>query len=217
MLCAQRFDVDGVGSQLSAVWLAAQAGHASTVAWLLQQGADGGAPGADGRTPLHVACAAGHHETVRNLLADKGVSLSARAEGGRTPAHCAAEVGQLECLRLVLHEGRRRGKPAVADAMMDLADGHRCVLPFLPASSAIFASPSGCAQRSRDAGRVVLRGGARRDGGGARCGAGLPDRLDRSAGRGAGLRVRPRTSALNGSANLSRVTHARVVTRQELP
>ena len=133
MLCAQRFDVDGVGSQLSAVWLAAQAGHASTVAWLLQQGADGGAPGTDGRTPLHVACAAGHHETVRNLLASKGVSLSARAEGGRTPAHCAAEGGQLECLRLVLHEGRRRGKPAVADAMMDLADGHRCVLPFLPA------------------------------------------------------------------------------------
>ena len=107
----------------TAVFLATLNGHAEAVRWLLQQAADGSRPAASGRTPLHVACSAGHDSCVRALVCDPKVNLTARADGGRTPAHCAAEHGQLECLRLVLHEGRCRGDPTVPTAMALTADG----------------------------------------------------------------------------------------------
>jgi hypothetical protein len=112
----------------TALWLAACKGHAEAVRWLLTRGADGSTSyhctshtGAysSGCTALHAACIKGHSAVVRALVCDPRVNLNSRAEAGRTAAHCAAERGHMECLRLILHEGRRRGPPApsVAAAM----------------------------------------------------------------------------------------------------
>jgi len=124
---ANAFAAGGNGTA-TALWLAAWKGHAEAVRWLLGRGADGSTSyhctsrtGVDssGRTALHAACIEGHSSVVHALLCDPRVNLNGRAEGGRTAAHCAAERGHMECLRLILHEGRRRGPPApsVAAAM----------------------------------------------------------------------------------------------------
>ncbi|KAF0689464.1 Aste57867_19099 [Aphanomyces stellatus] len=56
---------------------------------------------ATGNTPLHAACARGHVECAKLLIA-VGASVDARNKVGFTPLHCACANGQVEIVTLLL-------------------------------------------------------------------------------------------------------------------
>jgi ankyrin repeat protein len=60
----------------------------------------------DGLTPLHLAAAYGHVQTMQHLLA-AGAELHARDKFGRTPLLTAVREGEPEALRLILSRGGR--------------------------------------------------------------------------------------------------------------
>jgi ankyrin repeat protein len=115
----------------------------TVVELLLKAGAQPGAAEADGTTPLHLACRAGHAKTAALLLLalevgdarrwrrrrragglcgcicectgdSSGVPADAADSGGDTPLHVAAGHGQLRCVELLL---RHRAGVAAPNAM----------------------------------------------------------------------------------------------------
>ncbi|MDI6451809.1 ankyrin repeat domain-containing protein [Anaerobaca lacustris] len=108
--------------------LAAAAGHIEAVRALLASGDVGSAPASDvhtaqlsfdaylarhrllgatdaqGRTPLHLAAAAGHVETIR-LLCEHGATVAAADERGATPLHLAAVFGRMDAVAALLAGG----------------------------------------------------------------------------------------------------------------
>jgi ankyrin repeat protein len=60
----------------------------------------------DGLTPLHLAAAYGHVQTMQHLLA-AGADPQARDKFGRTPLLTAVREGEPEALRLILSRGGR--------------------------------------------------------------------------------------------------------------
>lgn len=86
--------------------LAAVCGRASggcdEAAGLIADGADPGAPGTGGMTPLHLAAASGN-AGMASLLAEAGADVAARDDKGRTPLHWAAFRGHIRaCEALVV-------------------------------------------------------------------------------------------------------------------
>ena len=57
-----------------------------------------------GRTPLGVACEAGHLDVVRHLIEREGVSPGFRGAGGTTPLHVAARGGHVKVVRYLIDE-----------------------------------------------------------------------------------------------------------------
>ncbi len=63
-----------------------------------------GATDAQGRTPLHLAAAAGQAETIR-LLCERGATVDAVDERGATPLHLAAVFGRTDAVAALLAGG----------------------------------------------------------------------------------------------------------------
>jgi len=63
---------------------------------------------ARGRTPLHLAAAAGHAPVI-DLLCERGASLDAADERGATPLHLAALAGRGEAVDALLSRGAHPG------------------------------------------------------------------------------------------------------------
>lgn len=75
---------------------AASTGDLNSLEDYLNKGLDPNEPDPEwgGRTPLHIAAAAGHKRCVNALLM-AGASVNVTTESGWTPAHCACETGQV--------------------------------------------------------------------------------------------------------------------------
>ena len=93
--------------------MAASYGHTSCVEWLLSNGGSANLDlaSAQGWTPLHLACRAGHHESAQRLI-DAGASLRLQDKYGRTPLHLACIGANSRCVEAIL----ARDPEAVKDA-----------------------------------------------------------------------------------------------------
>ena len=60
---------------------------------------------ADGRTPLHLASAAGHIDVVMLLVGKCGALITAQDGSDDSPLHCAARTGMIEVVRYLLEAG----------------------------------------------------------------------------------------------------------------
>lgn len=76
----------------------------TTVANLIEKGADVHAKTAAGWTPLHIAARKGNYE-VAKLLISKGVDVNAKADDGWTPLHWVAFNGNKELAELLIAKG----------------------------------------------------------------------------------------------------------------
>ena len=104
-----------VGSEVTALYLAARAGHADVVRLLIKAGADVNTAKSfadqSGITALHAACAKGNKDVVVALL-DSGCEVNPRASDGGTPLHCACEFGHEDIASLLINY-KRAGKRLV--------------------------------------------------------------------------------------------------------
>lgn len=75
-------------------------GHVDAVRRLIDYGADVGTTDLEGRTPLHIAAAAGNEAMVRVLL-DGGASLEARNRQDETPVQVAERAGHTDVVWLL--------------------------------------------------------------------------------------------------------------------
>ena len=98
----------------TAVFVAAQQGHAGCLALLWKRGADITARIDCGYAPVHIACRLGHPECLRVLIPamlslgiDLGLPSTIKDDDGvkETPAHICILFGQLECLDLFYSHG----------------------------------------------------------------------------------------------------------------
>jgi ankyrin repeat protein len=89
---------------LMALMRAALIGETSSVASLLEKGADANASDPDGRTPLIEAAFAGHADTVEALIRG-GADVNARDKDGWTALMEAASKGHTETVRVLLASG----------------------------------------------------------------------------------------------------------------
>ncbi|KPJ75914.1 MAG: hypothetical protein AMS14_02830, partial [Planctomycetes bacterium DG_20] len=80
---------------------AIRAGDPAAVKQAIREGADPKAPGAYGRTPLHVAADEGNLPLLELLIAKKANVLAAD-NGGRTPLHLAADKGHDAVIKYLL-------------------------------------------------------------------------------------------------------------------
>ncbi|CAG0911283.1 unnamed protein product, partial [Cyprideis torosa] len=92
---------------------AADRGHTSSVACLLEKGAPVEAEEKDKARPLHAACGKVPHFDCVRLLLNAGAEVNARTADGSTPFLIAALGNHVEILRLLAHSG----------ADISLADG----------------------------------------------------------------------------------------------
>lgn len=90
--------------KLTALHLAAAAGHTSIVRILLQAGAHPDANDTICNSPMHLAAFQGHLE-VMQLLMQSGAPVNHSNTGGSTPLHWAAQQNQLEAVKLLLKQG----------------------------------------------------------------------------------------------------------------
>jgi len=112
----QRFVAQGIPLDsrdrggLTALHVAAKAGHLEVVQWLVEHGADLHActfrnPGdAGSHTPLHLAVGAGRLEVARFLI-ERGAKVNAKMSDGATSLMLAAESGRTDLLMLLLEHG----------------------------------------------------------------------------------------------------------------
>lgn len=83
---------------------AAKDGKSDIVLKRLENGADAGATDLSGNTPLHLAVAHGHVQTMEVLL-KHGADVNALDRHGNTPLHLAAKAGHVEAITLLLDSG----------------------------------------------------------------------------------------------------------------
>eukprot|EP00961_Rhodomonas_salina_P040492 543839-Rhodomonas_salina.1 len=93
-----------IKSGMTPLCVAAQIGDVGAAQALLTAGADGSAPGAGEWTPLHVACHAGRHAHVLELLLSQSADTSA-LRAGATPLWHAALIGDERVVRALLRHG----------------------------------------------------------------------------------------------------------------
>ena len=99
LLVEHGLDVNAAGEDL--VYVAAEAGHADAVAFLLSRKARVNERGSNGETPLHVAAANGHGRVVKVLLAG-GADPNSRNDFGVTPLARAAAQGDTTSIRALV-------------------------------------------------------------------------------------------------------------------
>lgn len=109
------------------LWDAAQAGDATKVGTLLQQGADANTATASGETALHAAVAAGSLPAVVQLVG-KGANVNATTATGWTPLHHAARFGRADAANYLLQQGANpkavtKGSPAKTPVQMAVDQG----------------------------------------------------------------------------------------------
>ena len=90
----------------TALWWAAQEGHAEIVSVLLDAGADANSVSRDGLTPLFQAAGGGHLAATQVLLR-RGADAGRRYPHfrGGTALHVAAAYGRLRCIEALLAHG----------------------------------------------------------------------------------------------------------------
>eukprot|EP01105_Mastigella_eilhardi_P004655 TRINITY_DN1621_c0_g1_i1.p1 TRINITY_DN1621_c0_g1~~TRINITY_DN1621_c0_g1_i1.p1 ORF type:complete len:855 (+),score=180.12 TRINITY_DN1621_c0_g1_i1:37-2601(+) len=132
---------DPNGGARTALCRACELCNDNIVKLLLERGADVNRPQpADGRTPMHFACARGSRDLVATLLkAGAGASVSASSRSGATPLHRAAAHNFVSVVELLLDAG--------AELNARRSDG------TTPLACA-------CASGAGDAGELLLRRGA---------------------------------------------------------
>jgi len=133
-------------------------GDAAVIKRLLDAGANAGAPGKDGETPLMVVARGGNVEAAR-LLLDHGADVNAQeAWRGQTALIWAAAQKQPEMVRLLL----KRGANANARSMVPewdrqvSAERRRQYRPFGGLTALMYAAREGCAGCAR----ALVEGGA---------------------------------------------------------
>ncbi|XP_029378121.1 cortactin-binding protein 2 [Echeneis naucrates] len=89
-------------NRTSALFAAAQNGHAECVKLLLFSGSPADVSDKNGLTSLHFAAAHGHAGCVEALLAAGAAVDAVTAAEGQTPLFLASEAGRLDCVRLLL-------------------------------------------------------------------------------------------------------------------
>ncbi len=87
---------NNVSLKMSALHEAASTGDLELLEEQLAKGLNPSEPDSEwgGKTPLHIACSAGHKKCVYVLL-KAGADVNAQTDSGWTPAHCACETGQV--------------------------------------------------------------------------------------------------------------------------
>jgi hypothetical protein len=82
---------------------AAKQGNVGTIKYLINGGHASSVDAIDmiGRTPLHVAVAAGRYAAVKSLVLDHGASLDLETFAGRTPLHVAADGGDPDMVKML--------------------------------------------------------------------------------------------------------------------
>lgn len=88
----------------TALFRAAEYGHAKLIRLLLSKGADPYIPARSGLYPIHAAAEGGLIKAVKEFEA-QGVSLSLATSTGWTPAHCAAVNGNISLLKYLCKRG----------------------------------------------------------------------------------------------------------------
>ncbi len=85
-----------ISLKMSALHEAASTGDLELLEEQLAKGLNPSEPDSEwgGKTPLHIACSAGHKKCVYVLL-KAGADVNAQTDSGWTPAHCACETGQV--------------------------------------------------------------------------------------------------------------------------
>merc|ERR1712070_1844 len=63
----------------------------------------------NGKTPLYVACQAGHLR-LANFLCETGAEKDQAMNGGKTPLYIASQVGHLDVVRLLCDAGADRSQ-----------------------------------------------------------------------------------------------------------
>eukprot|EP00004_Rigifila_ramosa_P026076 TRINITY_DN7983_c0_g1_i3.p1 TRINITY_DN7983_c0_g1~~TRINITY_DN7983_c0_g1_i3.p1 ORF type:complete len:1052 (+),score=227.03 TRINITY_DN7983_c0_g1_i3:212-3157(+) len=88
-------------------------------------------------SPLHLACAGGHHFAVQALLL-RHARIDARDHKRRTPLHVAAMSGKLECVKLLVDKAQVDTRDDNLQTPLHLAalNGHTAAIPLLVASGA---------------------------------------------------------------------------------
>ena len=86
---------------------AACSGNLNLVKELVEVGARPEVGDYDGRTPLHLAAAGGHLETMKYLYLQHGVDIHAEDRYGNTPMHDAMENNNTETVRFLKRLGAK--------------------------------------------------------------------------------------------------------------
>ncbi|OAA59296.1 Ankyrin repeat-containing domain protein [Cordyceps fumosorosea ARSEF 2679] len=110
LLLERGVDVGGTetgGNGTTALSAASFGGHATTVALLLERGANVEPEGISEGTPLLAAALQGQVEVAR-LLLDHGAQVDAAIDGGYTPLSIATHAGHLTMARLLVEVGGAR-------------------------------------------------------------------------------------------------------------